>query len=163
MKQTIDIHYRGENLEKRLSNLYPYSFTFNEITFASMEAFIGSLRTQTMTEKQKIYSTHGMNSWYMGHKFSWYEKQEVYYKDKVISRHSQEYEDLITAAFNALFTNDDFKQALRESGDCTLTHTIGKTAKDKTLLTRKEFIGHLNRLRNKLYERKFYNLFDLIA
>lgn len=163
MKQTIDIHYRGENLEKRLSNLYPYSFTFNEITFASMEAFIGSLRTQTMTEKQKIYSTHGMNSWYMGHKFSWYEKQEVYYKDKVISRHSQEYEDLITAAFNALFTNDDFKLALRESGDCTLTHTIGKTAKDKTLLTRKEFIGHLNRLRNKLYERKFYNLFDLIA
>ena len=142
MKNTIDIKFKGENLEKRLSNLYPYSFTFDGLTYASMESFIGSLRTSSMIEKQKLYSTHGMESWYMGHKFSWYEKQEVYYKDKVISRHSQEYDDLITSAFDALFANEDFKQALMETGDGKLTHTVGKTAKDKTLLTRKEFIGH---------------------
>ncbi len=99
----------------------------------------------------------------MGHKFSWFEKQEVYYNGKVISRHSQEYDDLITAAFDALFSNEDYKQALRESGDCKLAHTVGKTAKDKTLLTRKEFIGHLNRLRKRLNERRFYNLFDLLV
>lgn len=162
MKQTIDIHYNGENIKKRLSNLYPYSFTFDGITYASMEAFIGSLRTSSMIEKQKLYSTYGMESWYMGHKFSWYEKQEVYYQDRAISRHSQEYDDLITAAFDALNTNEDFMQALRETGDCKLIHTVGKTAKDKTLLTRKEFIGHLNRLRSKLNERKFYNIFEFL-
>ena len=162
MKNTIDIKFKGEDLEKRLSNLYPYSFTFDGITYASMEAFIGSLRTPLLDEKQKIYSTHGMESWYMGHKFSWYEKQEIYYQDRAISRHSQEYDDLITSAFDALFANEDFKQALMETGDCKLIHTIGKTAKNKTLLTRKEFIGHLNRLRNKLYERKFYNIFEFL-
>lgn len=99
-----------------------------------------------------------MDSWYKGHGFSWYEKQEVYYKDKTINRDSREYENLITAAFDALFTNEEFKQALRESGNCKLTHTVGKTANDKTLLTRKEFIGHLNRLRTKLNERKFFDL-----
>lgn len=156
--EIINIRFNGENLAKRLSNLYPYQFTFEGITYGSMEAFIGSLRTPSFIEKQKLYSTYGMESWYMGHKFSWYEKQEVYYKDKAISRHSQEYDDLITAAFDALYTNEDFKQTLRESGSCKLTHTIGKTAKDKTLLTRKEFIGHLNRLRDKLNERKFINL-----
>ena len=107
-----------------------------------MEAFFGSLRTPDFIEKQKLYSTYGMDSWYKGHRFSWYEKQEVYYKDKTINRHSTEYDDLITAIFDALFTNEEFKQALRESGNCKLTHTVGKTAKDKTLLTRKEFIGH---------------------
>ena len=42
-----------------------------------------------------------MDSWYKGHRFSWYEKQEVYYKDKAINRHSPEYDNLITAAFDA--------------------------------------------------------------
>ena len=158
MKNTINIRFRGINLEKRLSNLYPYQFDFDGITYASMEAFFGSLRTPDFIEKQKLYSTFGIDSWYKGHKFSWYEKQEVYYKDKTINRDSREYENLITAAFDALFTNEEFKQALRESGNCKLTHTVGKTAKDKTLLTRKEFIGHLNRLRTKLNERKFFDL-----
>ena len=158
MKNTIDIHFKGDNLEKRLSNLYPYQFEFDGIVYDSLEAFFGSLRTPDFIEKQKLYSTFGIDSWYKGHRFSWYEKQEVYYKDKTINRHSTEYDDLITAAFDALFTNEEFKQALRESGNCKLTHTIGKTAKDKTLLTRKEFIGHLNRLRTKLYERKFFDL-----
>ena len=52
MKNTIDIKFKGENLEKRLSNLYPYSFTFDGLTYASMESFIGSLRTSSMIEKQ---------------------------------------------------------------------------------------------------------------
>ena len=158
MKNTINIRFRGINLEKRLSNLYTYQFEFDGITYASMEAFFGSLRTPDFIEKQKLYSTFGIDSWYKGHKFSWYEKQEVYYKDKTINRDSREYENLITAAFDALFTNEEFKQALRESRNCKLTHTVGKTAKDKTLLTRKEFIGHLNRLRTKLNERKFFDL-----
>jgi len=163
MKKTIDIRFKGENLEKRLSNLFPYQFTFDGITYASMEAFFGSLRTPSLTEKQKLYSTFGMESWYIGHKFSWYEKQEVYYQNRAISRHSKEFDDLIATAYDALFLNEEFKQALKESGDCKLTHTIGKTAKDKTLLTRKEFIEHLNRLRDKLYERKFYDLSQLFV
>ena len=103
MKNTIDIHFKGENLEKRLSNLYPYQFEFDGITYASMEAFFGSLRTPDFIEKQKLYSTFGIDSWY---------------KDKTINRHSTEYDELITAIFDALFTNEEFKQALRESGNC---------------------------------------------
>jgi len=163
MKNTIDIHFKGENLEKKLSNLYPYQFDYDGITYASMEAFFSSLRTPDFDEKQKLYLTYSIDSWYKGHRFNWYEKQEVYYKDKAINRHSPEYENLITDTFYALFTNEDFKQALKESGVLKLTHSIGKTAKDKTLLTRKEFIGHLNRLRSKLNERKFYNLFELLV
>ena len=163
MNKTIDIRFTGEpGLGRRLSNLYHYEFDFDGTHYASIEAFFGTLRTSSLTAKHKLHTTFGMNSWHMGHEhMSWYSTQTVNYKGRTISRHSVEYDELITAAFDALFTNDHFKKALRESGDCKLTHTIGKTAKDKTLLTRKEFIGHLNRLRKKLYERKFYNLFEL--
>lgn len=51
MTNIIDIHFRGENLEKSLSNLYPYQFDFDGITYASMEAFFGSLRTPDFIEK----------------------------------------------------------------------------------------------------------------
>lgn len=163
MNNTLDIRFKGENLAKRLSNLYPYEFTFEGITYASMEAFFGTLRTSSWIEKQKLYSTSGIESWIMGHKhMTWYSSQTANYNGWTINRSSVEYDDLITAAFDALFQNEDFRQALRESGDCKLTHSIGKSAKEKTLLTRKEFIGQLNRLRNKLNERKFYNLFEFL-
>jgi len=165
MNKTIDIRFTGEHgLGRRLSNLYPYEFDFDGTHYASIEAFFGTLRTSSTIAKQKLYLTSGMNSWYMGHEhMTWYSTQTVNYKGRTISRDSAEYDELITAAFDALFTNEDFKQALRETGDCKLTHTVGKTAKDKTLLTRKEFIGHLNRLRKKLYERKFYDLSQLFV
>ena len=164
MNKTLDIRFTGEpGLGRRLSNLFPYKFTFDGITYASMEAFFGCLRTASWIEKQKLYSASGMDSWNMGHKhMTWYSSQTVNYNGITINRSSVEYDDLITSAFDALFANEDFKQALMETGDCKLIHTIGKTAKNKTLLTRKEFIGHLNRLRNKLYERKFYNIFEFL-
>ena len=93
---------------------------------------------------------------------TWYNTQTVDYKGKTINRHSVEYDNLITSAYDALFMNEEFKKALRETDRCKLSHKIGKTDKHKTLLTQKEFIGHLNRLRDKLYERKFFNLLDLV-
>jgi len=103
MKNTIDIHFKGENLEKKLSNLYPYQFDYDGITYASMEAFFSSLRTPDFDEKQKLYLTYSIDSWYKGHRFNWYEKQEVYYKDKAINRHSPEYENLISRALKSPF------------------------------------------------------------
>lgn len=162
MKNTIDIRYKGENLQKRLSNLYPYEFTFEGIHYGSIESFFGTLRTSSLLAKQKIYNLSGMDSWYEGHKYmTWYNTQTVDYKGKTINRHSVEYDNLITSVYDALFTNEDFKKALLETDRCKLSHKIGKTDKHKTLLTQKEFIGHLNRLRDKLYERKYFNLLDL--
>nr|MDE7380037.1 hypothetical protein [Clostridia bacterium] len=53
-------------------------------------------------------------------------------------------------AYEQLFCNADFRQALEDAGDCPLAHTMGKHDKKKTILTEKEFIDNLNRLRNKL-------------
>lgn len=81
MKDTIDIRFRGENLEKRLSNLYPYQFDFDGITYASMEAFLDHCEHR-ISKKSKSYTQ--LMGW---------------------------------------------------------THSVGKTSKNKTLLTRKEFIS----------------------
>ena len=51
--EILDIRFDGDNLSRRLSNLYPYSFQLDVITYASMEAFFGALRTPDFNNKKK--------------------------------------------------------------------------------------------------------------
>lgn len=162
-EKVIEIKYRGVGLEKELSNLYPYTLELEGRTYACMEAFFSCLRTEIEWIKPKLMTLYGFESWKQGHKFNWTERQVVFYNNHVIDRHSEEYNNLITAAFDALYKNLDFKNALRKSKGFKLKHSMGKTSRTQSLLTRTEFIGQLNRLRNKLDERKFYNLFDSLG
>lgn len=159
--ETINIKYKGEKLEKRLSNLYPYKFEMDGIEFESMEGFIQSLRTPDIIIKKKIWNKSGFIAWKLGQKIDWETEQKVYWVTTPINRNSEEFNILITKAYDSLFINEDFKQALKESLSYKLDHTIGQSNKKTTLLTKKEFLDQLNRLRNKLTERKFFNLNSL--
>lgn len=159
--ETINIKFRGYNLEKRLSNLYPYKFEMDGIEFESMEGFIQSLRTPDIIIKKKIWNKSGFIAWKLGQKIDWETEQKVYWVTTPINRNSEEFNILITKAYDSLFINEDFKQALKESLSYKLDHTIGQSNKKTTLLTKKEFLDQLNRLRNKLTERKFFNLNSL--
>jgi hypothetical protein len=58
---------------------------------------------------------------------------------------------LIERAYDALFDqNEGFRAALKESGTRPLIHSIGKKNKKATILTEKELISNLIRLREKL-------------
>lgn len=161
-EKIIEIRYRGVGLERELSNLYPHDFVLEGIKYASMEAFFACLRTDNESSKPNLRNTYGYLAWKLGHQFDWTAKQVVYYHGKEIDRHSEEYKTLITSAFDALYENPNFKNALERTKNFTLKHEIGKSSNYKSLLTRKQFIGQLNRLRKKLDERKFSNLFDLV-
>lgn len=157
----LNIKYKGDDLEKRLSNLYPYKFTMDDIEFESMEGFLQSLRTPDLKIKKYIWDKTGFIAWGLGQNLDWETEQTLYWISKPIDRHSKEYKDLISKAYDSLFENEEFKNALKESIPYKLDHSIGSTNKNKTLLTKKEFLEQLNRLRNKLTERKFFNLLDL--
>jgi hypothetical protein len=43
--------------------------------------------------------------------------------------------------------NAAFRKALEDTHDATLTHSIGRTSESETVLTIREFIGRLNKLR----------------
>ena len=158
----IDIKFKGDNLEKRLSNLYHYSFEIDGMNMNSFEGFIQSLRTPNIDIKKDIWLSSGFIAWKKGQGIDWWSKQEVYWISNPIDRHSSEYTDLITKVYDCIFEQcEDFRKTLEESLPYKLKHTIGKTNKNETLLTNSEFLGQLNRLRNKLTEKRFYNILDL--
>jgi len=161
MKKILDIRFKGENLERRLSNLYSYRFEIDGLIMESFEGFIQSLRSSDERFKEQSYTLTGFVAWKKGQGVNWWDKQEVYWLGKTIDRNSDEYTELITKAYDCMFEqNEEFRNALRESLPYKITHSVGKTNKTKTLLTNREFLGQLNRLREKLNERKYFNLFN---
>ncbi len=167
-KQIINISYNCKepinelNLERRLSNLYPYQFKMDGILIESWEGFIQSLKTPDRELKRHLWTLHGYQAWKQGQPIPWWEKQEVYWIEKPIDRHSKDYTHIITVSYDNLFeSNEDFRKALEESLPYKLDHSKGKTNKHRTLLTKKEYLYQMERLRNKLRPQKFFNLMDL--
>ena len=66
---------------------------------------------------------------------------------------------MITKSYDCLYENKEFRDNLKESLPYKLEHSIGGTDVNRTVMTRKEFIFQLNRLRDKLTERKYHSLF----
>lgn len=164
--QIIDISYNSKvstnGLERRLSNLYPYQFKINGILIESWEGFIQSLKTPDTSIKRILWEKHGYHAWKDGQKINWWDKQEVYWIDTPIDRHSKKYTELITMSYDNLFEcNEDFRKALEESLPYKLNHSKGKTDKHRTLLTKKEYLYQMERLRKQLRPNKFFNLLDL--
>lgn len=160
--EILDIKFRMEGLEKKLSNLYPYKFEIDGIPMESYEGFIQSLKTPDREVKERIWKLSGFEAWQAGQSINLYDNQTLYWISNPIDRLSEEYDILISRAYDCLFEqNEEFRNSLKESLPYKLDHTIGKSGKINTLMTKSEFLIQLNRLRNKLTERKFFNLFDL--
>lgn len=163
MKKTLDLHYRSENLlEKSLSNLYPYNFIMDEYCIKSMEAFLQSIKVKDLNEKKKIWEMHGVNCWKYGQRFNSWKDTQILYNNfgKPINRQSEEYSFLIQRSYDCLFQNDEFNKKLKESLPYKISHSMGKTDKNDSVLTKDEYIDNMERLRNKLRERRFFNLFN---
>lgn len=158
MKEKLDVKYKNGDLSSELSNLYPHQFSLDGYVFASMEGFLQSLKTAHLSKKIPIFETYGYGAWKCGQSLDWQTKQELYWIETPIDRHSKIYTALLCRAYDALFEqNSDYKNALERSLDYKLDHSIGQLDTDKTIMTKKEFLYQLNRQRNKLKNK----LFDL--
>jgi len=167
-KQIIDISYNCKepinelNLERRLSNLYPYEFKMDGILIESWEGFIQSLKTPDRLIKRELWKLHGYQAWKQGQPLPWWEDQIVYWIETPIERQTEKYTELITKSYDSLFNqNAEFRKALEQSLPYKLDHSKGKTDKSKTLLTKKEYLFQMERLRKQLRPQKFFNLMDL--
>lgn len=85
-----------------------------------------------------------------GHEKDWRRTQTLWWNGEPIDRHSQDYQVLLDVAYEALFQNEKFRNALYITGDAVLTHNIGKTNPSETILTQKEFCSRLMSLRKKI-------------
>ena len=135
-----------------LSNFAPHPFVIDGVECASMEGFLQSLKFSNPEMQKEVCKLVGKAAKFKGKKKKWFRTQTLFWQGKEMKRDSQEYQDLLDRAYEALSQNEGFKRALLATGDATLTHSIGKQKITETVLTTREFCSRLTKLRQKLKE-----------
>lgn len=133
-----------------LSNFAPHPFIIDGIECNSMEGFLQSLKFSNPEMQIEVCKLVGKAAKFKGKKKKWWKTQTLYWQGKEFKRDSQEYQALLDKAFAALAKNTSFQKALLATGKATLTHSIGKSDKTQTVLTKNEFCSRLTKIREEL-------------
>jgi len=141
-----------------LSNFAPHPFVIDGVECNSMEGFLQSLKFSNVDIQKEVCKLVGKAAKFKGKKKKWYQTQKLYWQGKVYDRDSDEYQELLDRAYNELSKNSKFQKALLATKNSVLTHTIGKTKKNETVLTRQEFTSRLYKIREKLKMQNLNNL-----
>lgn len=100
--------------------------------------------------QEQVCTLVGKKAKFKGKKKKWFRDQTLYWKGRAIKRDSQEYQDLLDKAFNALAENKKFQKTLLDTQNANLTHSIGKNKISETVLTTQEFCSRLMAIRKRL-------------
>ena len=133
-----------------LSNFAPHPFVIDGVECNSMEGFLQSLKFSNPEMQKEVCKLVGKAAKFKGKKKKWWRTQTLHWQGTEIPRDSQEYQDLLDRAFDALAQNSGFRSALLATGNSVLTHSIGKTKITETVLTRQEFCSRLTKIREEL-------------
>lgn len=146
---TIDIHSKGEYPANELSNFAQHKFTLDGVLCNSMEGFLQSLKYKNIRKQEYICSLIGIEAKKAGKKKRiWKLTHKVYWRGKKYDLFDDDLQILIDRAYDEMFKqNDEFKNAVFETGTYDLEHTIGITNQRKTILTRYNFLRRIKRLR----------------
>jgi hypothetical protein len=144
----MDIGSRNGYPSAALSNFAPHPFMIDGVGCNSMEGFLQSLKFESIDMQKYVCTLVGKAAKFKGKDKKWWKTQTLYWLGQPIARQSDEYQKLLDRAYNALNENPGFRKALEATKGCTLTHSIGKTDKTKTILTQSEFCSRLTKLRD---------------
>lgn len=147
----IDIYSKGEYPADVLSNFYPNSFVIDGVKCASMEGFLQALKYKDLNEQTRVCSLVGNEAKNAGgQRKLWKLTGFLYWQGKRYFRESKKFDELRRRAYEAMFENQTFKEALQSVKGKVLDHSIGKRCKRVTVLTKKEFLNYLYELIEKL-------------
>lgn len=139
-----------------LSNFARHPFVLDDVQIASMEGFLQGLKFSNPDMQEQICTLYGKKAKMAGKKKRWFEDQTLYWRGESIKRDSQQYQDLIDRAYDAMFRqNEKARKALLATGDATLKHSIGRRKSNETVLTKQEFCSRLTNIREQLKAEQF--------
>ncbi len=144
----IDIHSKGKWPSNVLSNFYPNKFEFQGVLCGSMEGFLQSLKTPSVTEQREICIYSGKEAKLLSTNH-WKGDQKLYWDGRrVLYREGKKLQILIRGAYQAMFNQcPEFREALAVSGRKKFFHSIGNQNPKDTILTEQEFCDILTKLR----------------
>ena len=151
--RAVDIWSKSEYPADVLSNLCSNGFRFDGMVCGSMEGFLQSLKQKDKDKQRQICSMKGKNAKKMT-STGWQTDQTVWWKSNSIDRQSQDYYNFISAAYLAMFEqNERFRTALMSTRGMALYHSRGEQNPYKTILTESEFCRILTELRDDYDKR----------
>jgi len=146
--KAIDIWSKDPYPSNVLSNLYPNEFVFDGIRCGSMEGFLQGLKYKDIARQKEICSLSGKEAKNMTNSY-WQTDQIVWWQGKEIHRQSQDFSNLVLAAYKAMvLQSETFRTALLSTGTKTLYHSKGTNNSYATILTKDEFCNILMELRS---------------
>ncbi len=114
----------------------------------SMEGLEQAFKFENAHVQELTCKLVGIGAKRKGSKKDWRSSQTLWWKGKSYPRKSEEYQILLDAAYDALMTNTNFQKDLLSTGDAVFTHSIGKNKESDTVLTEREFVSRLHRLKS---------------
>ena len=138
---------------KVLSNLCSNGFRFDGMVCGSMEGFLQSLKQKDKDKQRQICQMKGKNAKKMT-STGWQTDQIVWWKGNPIDRQSQDFYNLVSAAYLSMFEqNERFRTALMSTRGMRLFHSRGEQNPYKTILTEHELCQILTDLRDNYDKR----------
>jgi len=131
-----------------LSNFAPHPFKIDGIACNSMEGFLQSLKFKSPEMQNEVCKLVGYAAKKKGKGKNWQKDQILYWRGIPIKRKSKEYQQLLDRAYTELYKNKKFKKALIATDHAVLSHSIGRSKKTETVLTKNEFCSRLMKLRD---------------
>lgn len=134
-----------------LSNFAGHGFTFDGIECGSMEGLLQSLKFDKPHIQREVAKLVGKGAKFRGKARNrvWQREQALWFKGMRIERSSREYKLLLWKMYCALFEQSvSFRKALLHTKGMSLTHPMGSNQESSTVLTEREFVGILKRLRD---------------
>jgi hypothetical protein len=119
-----------------------------------MEGFLQSIKFKDVEMQKSVCLLVGKAAKFKGKKKKWWKTQTLHWQGQEFKRDSEEYQELLDRAFDALAQNTGFQKALLATGTAPLEHSIGKSKITETVLTRQEFCSRLTKIRARLQEDK---------
>lgn len=139
-----------------LSNFARRPFVLDDVQINSMEGFVQSLKFSNPDMQRQICTLHGKKAKMAGKNKRWVEDQTLYWLGQPIKRDSQQYQDLLDRAYQAMFDqNPKAQKALLATGDAQLKHSVGRRKVNETVLTRQEFCSRLMKIREQVKAEQY--------
>ena len=149
----VDIHSEYPYPADALSNYYPNNFYFDRVNCGSAEGLLQSLKYQNVTQQAEVARLVGSAAKQAGatQNEEWMKSQLLWWRGEPMERLSERYQRFLQSIYVSLFEQSaPFRSALAATRSRVITHRVGLRDASQTVLTEREFVRNLTRLRSKL-------------
>lgn len=150
----VDIRSSASGAAGRLSNFTARTFVFDGVECGSIEGVLQGMKCPDAARQREICALAGGWARSAGREYDWRPEQTLYWQGKTFARLSRAYGEQIDRLYDAVFDQDEsFREDLAQLRGRVIDHRMGHSDPAQTVLTRREFVGQLNRQLSKLDQR----------